>query len=57
MKAKEFASVPDEDENLRRMLKTPPKPHASLKSRGAKATPSKRKNVEASKTAKASDAS
>jgi hypothetical protein len=36
MKAKEFASVPDEDENLRRMLKTPPKPHAPLKAKARK---------------------
>ena len=38
MKAKEFASAPNEDENLRRMLKTPPKPHAPLKVRKAKAS-------------------
>jgi hypothetical protein len=38
MKAKEFANIPGEDENLRRMLKTPPKPHVPLKARQTKAT-------------------
>lgn len=42
MKAKEFANVPDEDQNLRRMLKTPPQPHAPLKTRKVKASRKKK---------------
>lgn len=33
-----YRSRPTEDENLRRMLKTPPKPHADMKVRKAKAS-------------------
>jgi hypothetical protein len=38
MKMKEFTNIPDEDANLRRMLKSPPKPHAPVKARKAKAS-------------------
>ena len=31
-------NAPGEDENLRRMLKTPPKPHADMKVHKAKAS-------------------
>jgi len=34
-----------EDENLLRMLKTPPKPHAQMKVRKAKASPAKGKRA------------
>jgi hypothetical protein len=33
---------PSEDENLLRMLKTPPKPHADMKVRKKKPSPTKR---------------
>lgn len=45
-----------EDEVTLRMLKTPPKPHAQMKVREAKASPAKKKRA-SSKTAKTSAAS
>jgi hypothetical protein len=45
MKSKEFTNVPNEDDNLRRMLKTAPKPHAPIKGRKAAKRPKTKKGT------------
>ncbi len=48
MRTKTPPGAPNEDENLRRMLKTPPKPHAEMKVRKARTSRPKKKKVSTS---------
>lgn len=58
MRVKEPIGVQDENEVLKRMLKSPPKPHAPLKARKAKASrmsrPKTKRGTSASKAGGAS---